>query len=209
MKRAWVSFIDKDFSVSSLRDSSWERARRVRVCNYWSGEEAPEDRHFFVDLVWSERAFYVRFDTFQKEPIVVSRVPNLSSKTIGLWERDVCEIFVSPNGGRRYFEFEVAPNGEWIDLEIFFEAEERLTNWDYVSGMKVASRIENNKVLMAMKIPWEAFGKKPEAGEVWFGNLFRCVGNGKNRGYLAWSPTETPKPNFHIPEKFGEFEFVK
>ena len=48
----------------------------------------------------------------------------------------------------------------------------------------------------------------PSSGDVWHGNIFRCVGKGENRGYLAWQPTETPAPNFHVPEKFGEFEFV-
>jgi hypothetical protein len=58
-----------------------------------------------------------------------------------------------------------------------------------------------------MKVPWTAFGKKPESGDVWLGNLFRQVGSGETRGYLAWSPTMTRTPNFHVPEKFGEFVF--
>jgi hypothetical protein len=59
-----------------------------------------------------------------------------------------------------------------------------------------------------MKIPWEAFGKKPSAGDVWVGNIFRCVGAGPDRGYLAWQPTMTETPNFHVTEKFGELKFL-
>ncbi|MGH9959146.1 MAG: carbohydrate-binding family 9-like protein [Pyrinomonadaceae bacterium] len=33
--------------------------------------------------------------------------------------------------------------------------------------------------------------------------MFRCVGTGKDRGYLAWQPTRTEQPNFHIPKVFG------
>jgi hypothetical protein len=61
---------------------------------------------------------------------------------------------------------------------------------------------------MALKVPWSAFGRKPRPGDVWLGNLFRCVGKDPNRGYLAWSPTLTKVPNFHVPERFGEFVFV-
>ena len=28
------------------------------------------------------------------------------------------------------------------------------------------------------------------------------------RGYLAWRPTLTKSPNFHVPSKFGNFRFV-
>jgi hypothetical protein len=62
---------------------------------------------------------------------------------------------------------------------------------------------------MAFKIPWKAFGGKPATGDVWLGNLYRAVGTGDTRGYLAWSPTMTKDPQFHVPEKFGEFVFVK
>ena len=143
--------------------------------------------------------------------MIVSDAPNLKTKTRGLWDRDVCEIFIAPdkNEPRKYFEFEIAPNGEWIDLEIFQKTDERITVWDYESGMRSAARIEKEKVVMAIKVEWKAFGKIPKAGDVWLGNLFRAVGAGETRGYLAWSPTRTEKPNFHVPERFGEFEFVK
>jgi len=71
-----------------------------------------------------------------------------------------------------------------------------------------AARIETDRVTMAFKIPWKAFGGKPSAGDVWLGNLYRAVGAGDTRGYLAWSPTMTKEPQFHVPEKFGEFVFV-
>jgi alpha-galactosidase len=58
-----------------------------------------------------------------------------------------------------------------------------------------------------MQIPWEAFSRKPQPGDVWLGNIFRCVGESENRGYLAWRPTMTERPNFHVPEAFGQFVF--
>jgi Carbohydrate-binding family 9 len=62
---------------------------------------------------------------------------------------------------------------------------------------------------MAIKIEWKAFGKTPKIGDVWLGNIFRCIGKDPTRGYLAWSPTMTKEASFHVPEKFGEFEFGK
>lgn len=206
-----ITYLKKDFSVSELDNKSWKQAEDVLVDKYWSGEKAPAGRHFKTRLLWSDNALYVRFEANQKEPLTVSEKPNLNSKTRGLWDRDVCEIFLAPNPSefRKYFEFEIAPNGEWIDLGIYQKPDERITDWDYNSGMKSFSKIEKDKIIMAIKIEWKAFGKTPKAGNIWKGNIFRCIGAGEARGYLAWQPTYTKEPSFHVPEKFGEFEFSK
>ena len=44
--------------------------------------------------------------------------------------------------------------------------------------------------------------------EQWRANLFRCVGSGDTRGYLAWQPTRTPEPAFHLPAAFGWLKFT-
>ena len=206
-----IFHLDKDFAVGEFESHSWQRAEEIAITKYWSGENAPTGRHLKAKLLWSNSVFYVRFEANQTESLIVSATPNLNAKTIGLWERDVCEIFIAPdeNEPEKYFEFEIAPNGEWLDLGIYQKPGERITDWNYHSEMETAARIEKDKVVMAMKIEWRAFGKIPSAGDVWRGNLFRCVGAGETRGYLAWSPTRTDVPNFHVPASFGEFEFIK
>ena len=206
-----ITKIKKDFSITGIENKSWAKAKEISIEKYWSGEDAPKGRQFKAKLLWSDSALYVRFEANQTEPLIISEKANLETKTRGLWDRDVCEIFLAPDkeNPRKYFEFEIAPNGEWIDLGIFQKQDERVTDWDYSSRMKSAAKIEKDKVLMAIKIDWKAFGKTPKAGDVWLGNIFRCVGAGETRGYLAWLPTETKEPAFHVPEKFGEFEFIK
>ncbi len=201
----------KDFAVTALDDGAWKKTDEVDVKTYWSGTEAPKGRHFKAKLLWSDSALYVRFEATQNEPLVVSEEPDLSKKIKGLWDRDVCELFIAPDQAKpnKYFEFEIAPTGEWIDLGIEVTPKERLTDWDYASKMQSSSRVENRKVVMAIKIPFASLGKTPKAGDTWLGNLFRCVGKDPTRGYLSWQPTKTPKPNFHVPSAFGEFHFTK
>ncbi len=200
-----------DFSLTDLNNINWTKSDEVLIKKYWSGEPAPIGRHFKTKLLWSNTALYVRFEANQAEPLIISDAPNLSGKTNALWERDVCEIFIAPNKDDfcKYFEFEVAPTGEWIDLQVHQMPDRRETDFDYFSGMQTSAKIEGGKVWMAIKIGWNAFGKTPNRGESWKGNILRCVGSGKERGYLTWQPTLTENPNFHVPEKFGEFEFVK
>jgi hypothetical protein len=198
-----------EISASDFFNAEWERAAPVQLARYWTGEPAAPERRAEARLVWSEKALYVRFIGRQGEPLVLSEAPQTDAKTIGLWERDVCEIFVAPDSREveHYFEFEGAPTGEWIDLEIRCRPEARETDWQYNSGMTAAGRIEEGRVLVMMSVPWEAFGRRPQAGELWRANLFRCVGSGASRGYLTWQPTLTPQPNFHIPSAFGWLRF--
>jgi hypothetical protein len=201
--------ITRDFAVGKLDEPAWDKADVVVVATYWSGEAVPEGRRFTARLLWSDAALYVRFDAEQSEPFVISETPVLNRKTLNLWDRDVCEIFVAPDASRphKYFEFEVAPTGEWVDLRIEVKPKNRLTDTDYDSRLETAARQALKKVTMALRIPWGAFGKTPSAGDVWLGNLFRCVGRDPGRGYLAWRPTRSEKPNFHVPEVFGRFVF--
>lgn len=206
-----IKHIGKDFSIDRVNDPAWKSASLAKITTYWSGETAPNSRQFEARLLWSDTALYVRFDASQSEPLIVSEKPDLTKKIVGLWERDVCEIFIAPDASLRnkYFEFEIAPNGEWIDLAIEIASLERKTDWEYRSEMTSAVKVDKDKVVMAIKVPFASLGRKPKIGDVWLGNLFRCVGRDPNRGYLAWRPTKTDKPNFHVPEKFGEFRFVK
>jgi len=59
-----------------------------------------------------------------------------------------------------------------------------------------------------MTIPWSKRIPKPKCGDEWKANLFRCVGPDEATRYLAWRPTRTPEPNFHVPEVFGVLRFV-
>lgn len=128
---------------------------------------------------------------------------------MGLWDRDVCEIFLAPDANviERYVEFEAAPTGEWLDVAVHWAAEKRESDWEFNSGMTTAAHVANDRVTIAMRIPWNHWIHEPQTGEHWRANLFRCVGSGDTRGYLAWQPTRTPKPNFHVPQVFGLLVF--
>ncbi|HVF29014.1 MAG TPA: carbohydrate-binding family 9-like protein [Pyrinomonadaceae bacterium] len=199
-----------EIAAAEFGHQDWERAKPVFIERYWSGETAPAGRHAEARVIWTEKALAVRFVCRQWEPLVVGESPVLNRKTVGLWERDVCEIFIAPDADapERYFEFEAAPTGEWLDLRIHTTPRERETDWHYESGMSVVTHVTENQVAIVMRVPWDNLVKRPpRAGERWRANFFRCVGAGASRGYLAWRPTETPQPDFHVPAAFGWLRF--
>ena len=73
--------------------------------------------------------------------------------------------------------------------------------------MTTAVIVNASQVTIAMQIPWSDSLPKPQKGDAWRVNLFRCVGVGDDR-YLAWQPTYTAEPNFHVPEVFGWLDFL-
>jgi hypothetical protein len=112
--------VGRGLGAGEFDDEAWARARAAQIARYWSGEDAPAGRRAEARVVWDEGGFTVRFDCVQAEPLVVSASPRLEAKTVGLWERDVCEIFITheTRAIKHYSEFEVAPTGEWLDLSI-------------------------------------------------------------------------------------------
>jgi len=198
-----------DLNAADLNSAEWNNAQRVQIDRYWSGAPAPANRHAEARMLWSTKALHVRFVCHQAEPLVVSEKPQTLTKTMGLWDRDVCEIFIAPDPHviERYLEFEAAPTGEWLDVAIHWTAEKRESDWQFNSHMTAAARVENDRVTIAMRIPWNHWIHEPQKGERWRVNLFRCVGKDPNRGYLAWQPTLTPQPNFHVPQVFGSLVF--
>jgi hypothetical protein len=205
----FAEYVNEPLAADDFDNEEWERCEPVTIAHQWSGAAAPVERQAEARIGWSDEALHVRFVCNQNEPLVVSAQPVTDRKTLGLWDRDVCEIFVAPNPEtpERYFEFEAAPTGEWVDLGIVITPEGRSTDWEYRSNMKVAASVSEAGVEIGITIPWSASIPKPARGDLWLVNLFRCVGPEAPDRYLAWRPTHTPEPAFHVPEAFGPLRF--
>ena len=201
--------IATDLKVGDLNSAEWSKAQPIKINRYWSGEAAPGARQCEARILWSDKALHVRFVGNQHEPLVVSATPQTAKKVMGLWDRDVCEIFIAPdpNVVERYFEFEAAPTGEWLDVAIHWTADKRESDWEFQSHMTAAARIEKDRIMIGMRIPWNHWIHEPQKDERWRVNLFRCVGQDPGRGYLAWQPTRTKEANFHVPQVFGWLVF--
>ena len=198
-------FLATDSTEIGLDDAAWGATQAVPIDRYWSGAAAPADRRAEARILWSSAALHIRFICQQREPLVISDKPQTAKKTIGLWDRDVCEIFIAPDAKavERYFEFEAAPTGEWLDVAVHWSPEKRESDWNFQSHMTTAARVESDRITIAMCIPWSGRIRQPQKGGRWRVNLFRCVGKDPDRGYLSWQPTLARTPNFHLPNAFG------
>src|SRR5919106_5668107 len=90
-------YVGPSISADDFDNDAWQQCQPVIIAHQWSGEPAPIERHAEVRICWSDEALHVRFVGNQHEPLIVSAEPRTDRKTLGLWDRDVCEIFIAPN----------------------------------------------------------------------------------------------------------------
>ena len=148
-----IYFVEDDLTVDDFSENVWQRAEKAVITKCWSGAPAPPTRFAEARLLATGEALWGRFDCAQHEPFVVSENPDLTREAARLWERDVCEIFIAPdiNEPERYFEFEVAPTGEWLDYAVHQLPDRRETDTGYHSGIRTAAKICQN--LLSIRFP--------------------------------------------------------
>ena len=160
---------------------------------------------------WTENNLYFLFVCLYEE-LNLKPSPATTTETYGLWNWDVAEVFIGSDfrNIRRYKEFEVSPQGEWIDLDIDLNKPHHEDGWKWNSGFAVAARIDAGAKIWygAMRIPFSALQSCPAAtNETFRINLFRSQGPASNRIQIVWQPTMSN--TFHTPEKFGRLHLIE
>jgi len=181
---------------------AWQKATQVSFCNDWQGNNADPGRETKVRVLWNERTLYIRFECSYRELFTFTDSdPN--GRRDQLWDRDVAEAFIQPDrlGSRYYKEFEVSPNGMWIDLDIAPDAKA-----DLKSGLRRSVSLDEKAHTWAaeLAIPMKAITSNFDPSVVWHANFYREEGQKEPRAYLAWQPTHSHQPNLHVPSAFGE-----
>lgn len=189
--------------------------------SFWSGADpiymendahaAPQPKYRTeIRTRWTKQNLYILF-ICPYEELYLKPNPNTSAETNELWNWDVAEAFIGSDfkNIRRYKEFELSPQGEWVDLDINLDRHDD-SGWEWNSGFEVAARIDTAAHVWygAMRIPYAAIDTRPaEVGNMLRINLFRCQGPPPARRYLAWRAPM--RDSFHVPERFGILKLVK
>jgi hypothetical protein len=160
---------------------------------------------------WTKDHLYFLF-VCPYEELYLKSNPSLTEETNQLWNWDVAEVFVGAdfNNIRQYREYEMSPQGEWVDLDIDRDKPKAQGGWKWNSGFKVKARIDRAKKIWygEMQIPIRSIDARPaQAGHQMRINFYRIQGPPKARRYLCWQPTGAL--NNHVPEAFGRMELVK
>ena len=159
---------------------------------------------------WTKRNLYFLFSCPYDE-LNLKPSPTATQETNELWNWDVAEVFISSdfNDIKHYQEFEVSPQGEWIDLDVDLRKPHHEDGWIWNSGFTVTARTDARKHrwYAAMRIPLAAIDKRsPTAGMEFRLNLFVSEGPPANHHAIAWQPPMSS--TFHVPERFGALRLI-
>jgi alpha-galactosidase len=185
--------------------SDWERARSISFYSNWQGKSPDSARETTVKLLWSSETLYLRFECKYRDLFVFDDSDS-NGRRDHLWDRDVAEVFLQPDPSRlhEYKELEISPNGMWIDLDI-----SPTGMADLKSGLERSFFLDKTSRIWAaeLALPLKSLTPNFDPSREWKANFFRIEGREEPRTYLAWRPTYTEKPNFHVPEAFGVLRF--
>jgi alpha-galactosidase len=183
----------------------WQTAAPVAFCADWQGMHPDPQRQTEVRVLWTLKMLYLRFECRYRE-VFVFEDSDPNGRRDRLWDRDVAEAFLQPDPSqaRCYREFEVSPNGMWIDLNIFPGGLS-----DLKSGLTRSVWLdrEGHSWAAELAIPMKALTDRFDPAAVWRANFYRVEGRQEPRFYSAWQATRTPQPNFHVPSAFGKLRF--
>lgn len=160
---------------------------------------------------WTGKNLYLLY-VCPYEELYLKPSPVTKVETNELWNWDVAELFIGSdfNNIRRYKEFEVSPQGEWVDLDVDLDLPDHTVGWTWNSGFEVSARIDRKAKVWyaAMRIPFAAIDERaPMTGSTFRVNLFRSQGPPGRQQSIAWRAPMAA--TFHTPERFGTLELVK
>jgi len=198
----------------NLEKSAWKKAKWVKfdhdpfTLKHFPAAETAVASFWTSDYVYF--AFRCKYTTLN---IYEGQDP--AKERWELWNRDVVEVFANPQPEHvnHYYEFEVAPNNQWIDLEIDLDKTPfNDAKWD--SGFEHATRVDapNHFWTCEVRIPLRPMNaQRLEPGAEWRVNFFRAdgPGNDRQRRFLSWRPIQSAKRSFHVPTSFGVIRFEK
>jgi len=159
---------------------------------------------------WTDQNLYFLFVCHYRD-LNMKPNPRTDIETNHLWNWDVAEVFIGSDfqNIRRYKEFEVSPQGEWVDLDIDLNKPEHEDGWTWNSGFQVAARIDDSAKVWygCMRIPYASIDTRSALpGNVLRVNFYRAQGPPSRHVGIAWQPTN--RATYHVPESFGTLKLV-
>jgi hypothetical protein len=187
----------------------WQAARAVYAEKDVYGNPVPGYRTE-VRSRWTHDNLYFLF-VCPYEELYLKPSPDTLHETNQLWNWDVAEVFIGSDfeNIQHYKEFEISPQGEWIDLDIHLEKPHHEQGWIWNSGFQVVSRVDRKAKVWygAMRIPLAALDDpSPAAGNMFRINLFRSQGPPSHQEQITWQPPMSH--SFHVPDRFGLLKLI-
>jgi predicted TIM-barrel fold metal-dependent hydrolase len=193
-------------SLITALEAEWAKAEPIRMEYESLTAAAQVPSATTIRALYSHDDLYLRYDA----PFTTLSTfePPLKTERVGLWDKDVVEAFIGAPEQKEsdYYEFEVAPTGERLDLIISPSVPgivERLA-WNGFRASTVSVDHAKKMWTTVMVIPLKSMSPaEPSPDKLWRINFYRI--DRAHKAFLAWNPTLTE--TYHTPARFGWLKF--
>ena len=213
--------VQQPFSMWS--DTAWQRAA-VAAVDQFSPESSAHRPITLARVMYDDAFLHVRFDVSDRFVIAHAK-----ANQDAVFKDSCVEFFVQPHGNGGYFNFEFNCGGTM--LASFIEDPVRTAD-----GFRKFQRIDSallDQMAISHTLPkridveitepidWKlsasiplallqhyAGDVKPQPGDAWRCNFYKCAEANSHPHWAAWSPIGS-ELNFHLPDRFGELFFER
>jgi hypothetical protein len=208
----------KDYSVLNGGNATWNYLEKASLINYM-GEKPKHFPIVTVQIAYSESSLYARFIVLDKFIKCVN-----TTYQSDVWKDSCIEIFFIPGllkndgyfnleincGGTALFNFQKAKGVNVIPIDI---ADFKELEIYHSLPIEIREEIEGPlKWEIAIKLPFKILKKYydfslPISGSKWFVNFYKCADETSNPHWITWTKVKNARPDFHLPQYFGELYF--
>ncbi len=151
--------------------------------------------------------------------VVGEELRAVNNKDFGsVWEDSCVEFFVQRKGERNYRNFEFNVHGVLLSANHESREESEKQSQQIMSSIvrfttirhDYKSQLELSDWTLYAEIPKDAIGFSSEeklSNQSISANFYKCGDKTSEPHYISWNPINLPKPNFHVPQFFGELIF--
>ncbi len=137
---------------------------------------------------------------------------------MSVWEDSCVEFFVQRKGEKKYRNFEFNAHGVLLASQRESKDSAEELSQGLMSSIErfttirhyYKSEVQMSDWTLYAEIPKEAIGFSDNdklSQNIVGANFYKCGDETKEPHFISWNPIDTPEPNFHVPQFFGEFIF--
>lgn len=190
-----------------LDDKAWDAANTIELIFPWAAQTGAKQKTI-ARVLWDDSNLYVSYECDDAE-ITVTHTQHDDPTYLD----DAVEIFINPLPSQTsvYYGLEMNARAVLYDYIMFQPGGHLFKQFD-LRGVQLATARTGKGWNLEVAIPWpnfEALSKPPKVGAIWRANINRWDGTEPNRRMSNWSDPQTPTPNPHVPQRFGQLIFVE
>ena len=199
-----------------LDDKAWAAANTAELLFPWESQTGAKQKTTFR-LLWDDNYLYAAYECEDRDIVAL-----FTERDDPTYRDDAVEIFLNPRPSQTGLYFGLEMNARAVLYDYLMYDSRYAMKLFNMQGVLLATHMrgtlnvrgdDDQGWTLEVAIPWTNFAdigvKRPEPGASWTMNVNRWDGVEPDRRMSNWSDPQQPRPNPHVPARFGRLVFVQ